>query len=185
MVTVEEFSRLVSGVYAAAVTPQHWAVALADISRILNASGAGLLTGAGSSRSVMTATVPLEASGAYIAYYRTIDYVLDAVEKSPVGLIRGGRDWLRSTPIQSSRPTSSPVRNGRRNVHAADCGKATHKLSGRGAERARTVRYRRACEVHVRADSPPAAGAAHAGKLVALADSAVERQARWRLSGTG
>ncbi len=41
MVTVEEFSRLVSGVYAAAVTPQHWAVALADISRILDASGCG------------------------------------------------------------------------------------------------------------------------------------------------
>ena len=29
----------------------------------------------------------------------------------------------------------APVRNGRRNVHAADCGQATHKLSGRGAER--------------------------------------------------
>lgn len=91
MVTVEEFSRLVSGVYAAAVTPKHWAVALADISRMLNASGGGLLTGAGSSRSVMTTTVPSEASSAYIAYYRTIDYVLDAVEKSPVGLIRGGQ----------------------------------------------------------------------------------------------
>ena len=91
MVTVEEFSRLVSGVYAAAVTPQHWAVALGDISRILNASGGGLLTGAGSGRSVMITTVPLEASRAYIAYYRTIDYVLDAVEKGPVGLIRGGQ----------------------------------------------------------------------------------------------
>jgi hypothetical protein len=94
MVTVEEFSRLVSGVYAAAVTPKHWAAALADISRMLNASGGGLLTGVGSSRSVMTTTVPSEASSAYIAYYRTIDYVLDAVEKSPVGLIRGGQQLV-------------------------------------------------------------------------------------------
>jgi DNA-binding CsgD family transcriptional regulator/PAS domain-containing protein len=66
-------------------------VALADISRILNASGGGLLTGVGSSRSVMNTSVPLEASRPYIEYYRTIDYVLDAVEKGPVGLIRGGQ----------------------------------------------------------------------------------------------
>ena len=33
MVTVEDFSRLVSGIYAAAVTPQHWRMAVRDIHR--------------------------------------------------------------------------------------------------------------------------------------------------------
>jgi DNA-binding CsgD family transcriptional regulator/PAS domain-containing protein len=91
MVTVEEFSRLVSGVYAAATSPQDWAVALADISRILDASGCGLLTGEGTSRSVMIATVPRDAHKVYTEYYCTIDYVLEAVEQGPAGLIRGGQ----------------------------------------------------------------------------------------------
>ena len=82
MVTIEDFSRLVSGIYAAALTPQNWGVALADISRILDATGCGLLTGEGPSRSPMTTTVPPEASKSYREYYRTIDYVLDAVELS-------------------------------------------------------------------------------------------------------
>ena len=35
MVTVEDFSRLVSGIYAAAVTPQHWEPAIRDIHRTM------------------------------------------------------------------------------------------------------------------------------------------------------
>jgi DNA-binding CsgD family transcriptional regulator/PAS domain-containing protein len=91
MVTVEDFSRLVSGIYAAALTPQKWGVALAEISRMLDASGCGLITGEGLSRSVMIATVPPEARKVYTEYYHAIDYVLDAVEKGPAGLIRGGQ----------------------------------------------------------------------------------------------
>src|ERR1700742_3040680 len=91
MVTVEDFSRLVSGIYAASISPQDWAVALADISHILDASGCALLTGEGTSRSVMIATVPPDAHKVYTEYYCTIDYVLDAVEQGPAGLIRGGQ----------------------------------------------------------------------------------------------
>jgi DNA-binding CsgD family transcriptional regulator len=91
VVTIDEFSRLVGEIYASATNPENWAVALADISRILDATGCGLLTGEGPSRSPMTTTVPPEASQPYGEYYRTIDYVLDAVEKSPAGLIRGGQ----------------------------------------------------------------------------------------------
>ena len=36
MVTVEDFSRLVAGIYAAAVTPQHWEAAIRDIHRTLD-----------------------------------------------------------------------------------------------------------------------------------------------------
>ena len=34
MVTVEDFSRLVSGVYAAAVAPRHWEGAIRDITAL-------------------------------------------------------------------------------------------------------------------------------------------------------
>ena len=91
MVTLEDFSRLVAGIYAAATSPHNWAVALTDISHVLGASGCGLLTGEGTSRSVMIATVPRDAHKVYTEYYRTIDYVLDAVEQGPAGLIRGGQ----------------------------------------------------------------------------------------------
>jgi DNA-binding CsgD family transcriptional regulator/PAS domain-containing protein len=91
MVTVEDFSRLVSGLYAAAVTPQHWTSALTDISCILDATGSAIFNGEGTSRSVMAATVPRDARGSYIEYYHTIDHVLGAVEKAPAGLIHSGQ----------------------------------------------------------------------------------------------
>jgi DNA-binding CsgD family transcriptional regulator len=94
MVTVEDFSRLVAAIYASTTSPQSWAVALADISRVLDASGCGLLTGEGTNRSVMIATVPPDAHKVYTEYYRTIDYVLDAVEQGPAGLIRGGQSLV-------------------------------------------------------------------------------------------
>jgi DNA-binding CsgD family transcriptional regulator len=91
VVTIDEFSRVVREIYASATNPENWAAALVDISRILDATGCGLLTGEGPSRFPMTTTVPPEASQSYGEYYRTIDYLLDAVEKGPAGLIRGGQ----------------------------------------------------------------------------------------------
>jgi len=91
MVAIDEFSRVVSEIYESSLSPANWAVALSDISRILDATGCGLLTGSGTSRSVMTATIPPEAGRPYAEYYRTIDYVLDAVENGPAGLVYGGQ----------------------------------------------------------------------------------------------
>jgi DNA-binding CsgD family transcriptional regulator len=91
MVAIDEFSRVVSEIYASSLSQANWAVALSDISRILDATGCGLLTGSGTSRSVMTATIPPEAGRPYAEYYSTIDYVLEAVENGPVGLIHGGQ----------------------------------------------------------------------------------------------
>ena len=92
MVTLEDFSRLVGlASMPRPLSPHNWAVALTDISHVLGASGCGLLTGEGTSRSVMIATVPPGAHKVYTEYYRTIDYVLDAVEQGPAGLIRGGQ----------------------------------------------------------------------------------------------
>jgi DNA-binding CsgD family transcriptional regulator len=66
-------------------------VALAGISHILDATGCAIYIGAGTNRSMMSATVPSEVSKSYIEYFHTIDYVLGAVEKSPAGLIHGGQ----------------------------------------------------------------------------------------------
>jgi DNA-binding CsgD family transcriptional regulator len=50
-----------------------------------------LLLADGSGRSIKSASLPSEAQTAYLEYYRQIDYVLDAVEKGPVGLIQSGQ----------------------------------------------------------------------------------------------
>jgi DNA-binding CsgD family transcriptional regulator len=96
MVTLDEFSRLVSNIYAASGSPANWGVALSDISRVLDATGAGMLTADGTTRSIMSATVPPDAKASYGEYYRHIDYVLGRVERGPVGLIRGGSELVAS-----------------------------------------------------------------------------------------
>jgi DNA-binding CsgD family transcriptional regulator len=69
-------------------------VALTEISRVLGATGSGLFVGAGNCRSVMTITVPEEVSRLYREYYYTMDYLLEAVEIGPAGLIRGGPELV-------------------------------------------------------------------------------------------
>jgi DNA-binding CsgD family transcriptional regulator len=91
MFSIEEFSRVVSQIYASSISPQNWAVALADISSMLDATGSAIYIGRGPSRSVMSATVPSEARKSYIEHFYTMDYVLDAVERGPTGLVHGGQ----------------------------------------------------------------------------------------------
>ena len=64
---------------------------MADIRRTLDAQSAGLLLADGAGRSIKSASLPPEAQKAYSEYYCQIDYVLDAVEKGPLGLIRSGQ----------------------------------------------------------------------------------------------
>lgn len=90
-VTVDEFSRVVSEIYASSTNPENWMTALADIDQILDATGCAVIMGGGTTRSVMASTVPPEARDNYVAYYHTMDYVLDAVETGPAGLVRGGQ----------------------------------------------------------------------------------------------
>jgi len=94
MVTVDEFSRLVSAVYASAIDPDNWVVALGEVRRALDATGDGLLIADGTTRRVMNANVPPEAMKTYSEYYRHIDYVLDAVETGAVGLVRSGSELV-------------------------------------------------------------------------------------------
>ena len=112
MVAVEDFSRLVSGVYAAAVTPQHWGLALREIHRVLGGTGGGLLMADGADWSIDNSTIPAQAAQTYAEYYYQLDYVLEAVERGPVSAVRTGtelmplvrrsefyEDWLRPLDI--------------------------------------------------------------------------------------
>jgi DNA-binding CsgD family transcriptional regulator len=90
MVTVEEYSRIVTSIHAAAITPEHWIEAMTVIRQALNSTSSGLLIADGTSRTIKCASLPSDAMQAYSDYYRNVDYVLDAVEHGPVGLVRGG-----------------------------------------------------------------------------------------------
>lgn len=91
MVTLNEFSRVVSAAHACAINPENWSVVMAETSRLLGATACGLVVGDGKRRSVLKATIPAEAIASYDAYYRRIDFILDACEEGPAGLIRGGQ----------------------------------------------------------------------------------------------
>jgi hypothetical protein len=101
MVTVDEFSRLVSGIYAAAVTPQYWEPAIRDIHHTLGGTHAALLTANGANRSMIGGTLAIEAGKSYTEYYHRLDYVLTAVERGPVGVIRTGSELTDHRRIAS------------------------------------------------------------------------------------
>jgi DNA-binding CsgD family transcriptional regulator/PAS domain-containing protein len=86
MVTVEGFSRLVAGIYAAAAAPDHWVSAIGDINRALGGTGGSLISGDRAVRS----TIPREVFESYAKHYYRLDYVLAAVEAGPVGAVRTG-----------------------------------------------------------------------------------------------
>jgi DNA-binding CsgD family transcriptional regulator len=90
MVTLDEFSRLVAGIYAAAAAPQLWERGIRDIQRTLGGTGASLLLGDGAVWSFQDSTIPVAALESYAQYYQPLDYVLAAVEKGPIGAVRTG-----------------------------------------------------------------------------------------------
>ena len=99
MVTVEDFSRLVSGIYAAAVTPQHWEPALREVVGTLDGSGGGVVSAHGSSRWQLEPVIAPEAAKSYAEHYSRLDHVLAAVEKGPVGAVRAGGELIAPRPI--------------------------------------------------------------------------------------
>ena len=94
MVSLDEFSRVVSEIHASSVCPENWSVALADIRRLLSANGCAIVAGRGMGRSVLHAVLPDEARECYSEYFYTLDYVLDAVESGPFGVVRAGRELV-------------------------------------------------------------------------------------------
>lgn len=151
MVTVEDFSRLVSGIYAAAVTPQRWESAIRDIHRTLGGTGGGLMMADGGIWSILHATVPDGAQKSYAEHYCRLDHVLAAVEDGPVGAVRTGTelilphqntefhvDWIRPNELEDglfvrlsgrSRPTCFVVAAPRRS-EAFDTPERVKLMSG-------------------------------------------------------
>jgi DNA-binding CsgD family transcriptional regulator len=112
MVTVEDFSRLVASIYAAAVTPQHWEAAVREIQIVLDGTGGALLIPDGVSW--YNSTLSVESGQAYRKYYYRLDRVAAAAERGPVGVVRTGTelmplvrnsefyDWLRPSNIDDA-----------------------------------------------------------------------------------
>lgn len=108
MATVDDFSRIVATIYSSVLTPENWTTALGEIRRTLDAQSCAVIRTDGNGRSVQAAHVAPEVRTEYEQHYHRIDYVLEAVEQGPVGVLRGGRslvelqrdsefhlDWLR------------------------------------------------------------------------------------------
>lgn len=113
MVTIGDFSRLVSAIHAAAVTPEHWIGAMDAVRASFGATSAGLVAADGDGHVIKSALLPSEAEHAYREHFCRVDYVLDAVERGPIGLVRDGgplvalnarsefnADWMRPYQMQ-------------------------------------------------------------------------------------
>lgn len=113
MVTVEDFSRLVSGIYAAAVTPRHWEPALDEVCRSLGGTVGTLSEAVDGVWSIQATTAPADVGKSYAEHYYRLDYVLAGVGNSPVGAVRTGteliaprtnsefyNDWLRPNELK-------------------------------------------------------------------------------------
>lgn len=94
MLTVEGFSRLVAGIYAAAIAPQHWESTIRDIHRAIGGNGGALLTAQKSVWSIQHSILPVGAAVGYAEYYHRLDAPMAAVEKSAVGTVRTGTELV-------------------------------------------------------------------------------------------
>lgn len=93
VVTIDEYSQVISDIYAA-----DWPVALTKISTILDATGCAIYLGRGPNRSLLSANVPDNARASYGEYFYRKDFILDAVDNSPSGVIRSGVAFTARNP---------------------------------------------------------------------------------------
>ncbi len=94
MVTIDDFSRIVSGVYASVLTPEEWDETMTDIGRTLGSSTAALVVTEGDTRLLKYADMPAAAARSYAQHYARLDHVLAAVETGPVGAVRTGAELM-------------------------------------------------------------------------------------------
>jgi hypothetical protein len=94
MVAVDDFSRLVAGIYSAAVTPEYWEGAIREIHRAMGGVGGSLVMADGAVWSIQNTSMPIAAARSYGEYYRRVDHVMVAVEKGPVGAVRTGTELI-------------------------------------------------------------------------------------------
>ena len=94
MVTVADFSRLVSDIYAAATSPQYWERALHEIHRSMGGTGGGLMMADGATWSIHKSILSVKVAQDYAEHYCRLDHVLAAVERGPVGAVRTGTELI-------------------------------------------------------------------------------------------
>lgn len=105
--TLDDFSRIVAAIYGTVLAPTNWTSTLSDLGQIVDANCAVIRVDE-SGRSIQATSLAPEAQADYNRHYHRIDYVLDAVENGPVGVLHSGRslvalqtesefniDWLR------------------------------------------------------------------------------------------
>lgn len=98
MVAVDEFSQLVASIYDAALRPDDWLAAMTQTAETFGAECAALVVADGISRHPRYVRLPDDAIHDYDRYYRHIDYVLEAIESGPVGVVRGGQQLAALKP---------------------------------------------------------------------------------------
>ncbi len=94
MVSVEKFSSLVSGIYAAAVTPDRWHTSLGQIHTALGGISAALCRPNHAVWTIEDSNLPAAAARSYAAYYSRLDDVMDAVQAGSVGTVRTGAELI-------------------------------------------------------------------------------------------
>lgn len=97
-VTLDEYSRLVSAIHDAAVTPDHWNAAMTAVRASAGGISAALIIAENGTRDIKSANLAPDARQAYLDYYRECDYVLDAVEHGPVGATHTGEALIALNP---------------------------------------------------------------------------------------
>src|SRR5690348_5206134 len=124
MVDLDEFSRLVAGIYSAAAAPAQWQGAIHDIQVALDGKVCGLLTCSGAAWSFEDTTLPVASLQSYQQHYGKLDYAMAAVAAGPVGFVRTGPEvvgpnrnwdfytgWMRPNEIEDAlfvRLTADP-----------------------------------------------------------------------------
>lgn len=98
LVTLDEYSRLVSAIHDAAVTPDHWNAAMTAVRAGVGAVSAALVIAQNESRDIKSANLAPDARQTYLEYYREFDYVLHAVEHGPVGATHTGDALIALNP---------------------------------------------------------------------------------------
>lgn len=96
--TAEQFSRVVLGVYDAAVTTSRWPAVMRTISAALEATSAAIVSADAGHRRLQCTVLPGEALISYGDHYGAIDYVLAEVESGPIGLVCSARELIDSRP---------------------------------------------------------------------------------------
>ncbi len=97
MVSVSNFSQLVSSIYAAAVTTGRWDETLAEVVDAFDGTGGALaIAQAAPDMAEIQVNVGTDAAAkrAYNEYYGRLDHVAAAIERSPAGLVHTGTELV-------------------------------------------------------------------------------------------